>query len=350
MPIRDDIASSWRRAASGLLIAFAAVLGGCTAVTTSVVIPPAPLYDVQAATWQAINEQILSASVYARQESEAYARITMNDWIWLVRRRTEDVFIPWYSSYWTQKWLANRVVWYKMQYTEGEVTPEEQLVSYLQQQFYVQVLEPVSVFVDPHTVMEEATSIYLRELKDRLEQLPLEHRIPVAALNQYLKSIPAIVVLEKPLHNASLYEVLLSADLSALPAYETLLAQIAAVNGGIDPALSADGLDRVARKAVTELTDQITLSGGATAASVLVGGFLGILISAGAETWNIREYEQDKPVMVAQLRDNLDMMLDVMWQGLVEDSRGGVNAVVHHMSTQIEYTVFTLDPAGSRLF
>ena len=237
-----------------------------------------------------------------------------------------------------------------MQYTEGEVTPEEQLVSYLQQQFYVQVLEPVSVFVDPHTVMEEATSIYLRELKDRLEQLPLEHRIPVAALNQYLKSIPAIVVLEKPLHNASLYEVLLSADLSALPAYETLLAQITAVNGGVDPALSADGLDRVARKAVTELTDQITLSGGATAASVVVGGFLGILISAGAETWNIREYEQDKPVMVAQLRDNLDMMLDVMWQGLVEDSRGGVNAVVHHMSTQIEYTMFTLDPAGSGLF
>jgi len=30
----------------------------------------------------------------------------------------------------------------------------------------------------------------------------------------------------------------------------------------------------------------------------------------------------------------------VMWQDLVEDEHGGVTAMVHHMSTQIEAAVF----------
>jgi hypothetical protein len=37
---------------------------------------------------------------------------------------------------------------------------------------------------------------------------------------------------------------------------------------------------------------------------------------------------------------NLDAALEVMWQGLVEDEQGGVTALVHHLSTQIETAVF----------
>ena len=82
--------------------------------------PPEPLVHVKPATWRAIDEQILDASVCARHESEAYARVAMDDWRLRVRQRTEDVFIPWYSSYWTQQWMATRVGWYKLQYTEGK--------------------------------------------------------------------------------------------------------------------------------------------------------------------------------------------------------------------------------------
>jgi hypothetical protein len=346
-----------RQVLYGVLLAFVAVLGGCSHAPTPVVAPPAPLYHVQPGTWRAIDEKILNASVCARYESEAYARISMDDWRLRVRRRTEEVFIPWYSSYWTQQWMATRVAWYKLQYTEGEVTPEERLVSYLQQQFLEQVLEPVSGFVDPRVVMDEATAGYLRELKDSLDPLPFEYRIPVAAFNQHLESIPAIVVLAVPLQDASLYEVLQAADLSALPAYETLLTQIAALNGGVGPTASADGLDRVAGRAVTELVEPMALRGGATAAAALAGGFWGVLISAGATAWSVSEHEHDKFMMEAQLRGNLDTMLEVMWQELVEDTHAGVTAVVQHMSAQIELAVFQppqaplipygLDPAWS---
>ena len=140
----------------------------------------------------------------------------MDEWRWRVRKLTEDVFIPWYSSYWTQQWIATKVAWYKLQYTEGKAIPEERLVSYLQEQFTAQVLEPVSSFVDPYIVMQETTAGYLRDLKDRLDPLPFDFRIPVAAFNQYVDAIPAIVVPAVPLQDASLYEVMQASDLSIL--------------------------------------------------------------------------------------------------------------------------------------
>jgi hypothetical protein len=51
------------------------------------------------------------------------------------------------------------------------------------------------------------------------------------------------------------------------------------------------------------------------------------------------EHEQEKPGIEAQLRENLDAALEVMWQDLMEDRRGGVTAVMHHMSEQIESAV-----------
>ena len=264
----------------------------------------------------------------------------MEDWQLRVRQRIEDVFIPWYSSYWTQQWIATRVAWYKLQYTEGEDTPEERLVSFLQEQFYTQVLEPVSSFVDPYIVMEETTAGYLRELNALLDPLPLEYRIAVAAFDQHLDTIPAIVVLAVPLQDASLYEVLQADDLSAVPAYATLQEQIAAINGADDLTPSEDRLHSVARRAVTKLVGTLALRGGATAASTLVGGFWGVLISAGASALAALEHNNDMPVMEAQLRENLDEALDVMWKALVEDPHGGVTAVVHHMSAQVEQAVF----------
>ena len=323
-----------------LLIALVAALGGCSHTPSQSVTPPVPLYQVLPETWWAIDEQIFSASVHARHESDAYARVTMDEWRWRVRKLTEDVFIPWYSSYWTQQWIATKVAWYKLQYTEGEAIPEERLVSYLQEQFTAQVLEPVSSFVDPYIVMQETTAGYLRDLKERLDPLPFDFRIPVDAFNQHVNAIPAIVVPAVPLQDASLYEVMQATDLSALPAYETLLQQITAVSGAAGPTPSPDRLQAVTRRAVTQLAGSLPLRGSATAASAIVGGFFGVLISAGAVTWSVVEHDQDKPGIEAQLRKNLDAALDLMWQSLLEDQQGGVTAVVHHMSTQIENATF----------
>jgi hypothetical protein len=313
-----------------------AAMSGCSHAPSKSVTQPTPLYHVQPGTLRAIDERIFTASVLARHESEAYARIVMDEWLWRVRKRTEEVFIPWYSTYGTQQWIATKVAWYKLMYTEGEATPEERLVSYLQEQFYEQVLKPVSSFIDPGTVMEDTAVYYLRELKGRIDHLPLEYHIPVAAFNQHLESIPAIVA---KLEKASLYQVLQAADLPASPAYDALLEEIAAVNNATNLTPSPDKLKIVAKRAVTKLLDSIVLRGGATAASTIVGGFLGLVISAGSAAYGYMVHEKDKPALEAQLRENLDAALDLIWQDLVVDQRGGVAALMYHLSTQIEDAV-----------
>lgn len=323
-----------------LLLVFIAVLGGCSFAPSQVEEPPVPGYQIQPGTLRAIDEQIYNASVYARHEAGACARVAMDEWMWRVRERTEEVFIPWYTGYWTQQWIGIKVTWYRLNNDGGESGPEERLSSYLQEQFYTQVLEPVSSFVDPHVVMEHATISYLRELKDALDPLPARYRVPIAAFNQHLEAIPAIAGTEAPLRDASLYEVLQAADLSDVAGYDALLAQIATVNGSVTPTPSADRLQVVARRAINKLLGTMTVRGGATAASTIVGGFWGMLISTGSAAWGAVEHENDKPVMEAQLRENLGAAMDVMWQDLVEDEHTGVTAMVYHMSTQIEAAVF----------
>lgn len=264
----------------------------------------------------------------------------MEEWLWRVRRRTEEVFIPWYTDYWTQQWISIKVSWYKLQSDEEEYMPEERLANYLQEQFYSQVIEPVSSFVDPQTVMEDTTTAYLREMKDAIAPLPARYHIPAESFKQHLEAIPAIEGTGVPLQDASLYEVLQDADLSDAAGYESLLAQIAAVNGSITPTPSADRLQVVARRAVEKLLGTLTVRGGAAAASAIVGGFWGMLISTGSAVWGVVNHDNDKPVMEAQLRENLGAAMGVMWQDLVEDEESGVTAVVHHMSTRIENALF----------
>jgi len=343
-------------AARALLLALVAALGGCSFAPAPVEAPPAPVYHVQPGTWRAIDEQIYSASVHARHESGAYVRVAMDEWLWRVRQRIEAVFIPWYSDYWTQQWIAIKVSWYQLQEDEGEPSPEERLASYLQEQFNTQVLEPVSSFVDPNTVMEQATIRYLRELKAALDPLPARYHVPAAAFSRHLQAIPAIAGTAVPPQDASLYEVLQDIDLPDAAAYELLFGKIAAANSSFIPLPSAERLEAVARRAINKLLGSLPVRGGASAASTLVGGVWGLLISTGAAAWSVVEHENDKPVMEVQLRENLDAALQVMWQDLVEDENGGVTALVHHMSMQIEAAVFqpvqaplspfVLDPAA----
>lgn len=323
-------------AARYLLIALLAIPGGCVQLPPT---PPPPPYHFQPETLRAIDERIYEDSVQARHEAEAYARVAMDEWLWRVRQRIDEDFIPWYSGYGIQQWIAAKVVAFKLLYTEGEATPEEQLASYLQEQFYEQVLEPVSGFVDPQTVMQDAGVNYLRELGKRLDRLPSAYDVPAAAVDEHLESITAIQVREYPPQQASLYEVLHADDLADLPAYQALLDKVAEASAATNPTPSADRLRDVANQAVNRLTDSVALRGGMATASTVVGGYWGMAITAGSAAYGAAEHEQEKAALEAQLRENLDAAMNILWQELVEDPRGGVTALVHQLSDEIEESV-----------
>jgi hypothetical protein len=322
-----------------LSIVLILVLGACARAPVPVV-PQAPSFQIPPATRQAIDERIGSASEHARNGAVAYARVAMEEWQGLVRRYTEEVFIPWYASYWTQQWISTKLAWYQLHYSEGEVTPEERLTAYLQEAFSEQVLQPVSEHVDPAGVMHESTSDFLRELGRGLDRLPSDFGIPPAAFDEHLAAIPAIVVKSPEPREASLLVVLNAQEMRDVPAYQALLQQVAAANGIDLDAPAGERLTLVARRAVDRLVGTVAVRGGTAAASAIVGGLLGAAVSAGAAVWGVAEHDRDRPAMQAQLRDNLEAALDIMWQGLVEDPHAGVTAPVQHMAMQIDQAVY----------
>ena len=318
-----------------LVVLLPAALVACSRAPGPALKPSAPVRQVDPETWRLVDRQIVTASVRARHAAEAYARVAMEEWQGLVRQRTEEVFIPWYLNYWTQQWIGARVAWYGMQGAEGG-PPNERLVAYLQEQYYGQVLEPVSHFIDPGQVMEETLGDYLRSLREGIDWLPLEYGVPLAAFNRHLDAIPAIEVQTAPPQQASLYQVLQSPGPAGLPAYEALLGHTDAVSDTAGQTPSSDRLQTLAGRAVASMADSMALRGGALAASSFLGGPLGVAISAGATVWGVVEHDRARPAIEAQLRADLEAAFDAVWQSLVEDVDAGVMAPMHHLSAQIE--------------
>lgn len=138
------------------------------------------------------------------------------------------------------------------------------------------------------------------------------------------------------LRGASLYQVLHADPIAKLPAYEDLIAQIREDGGGAQIGPSDARISAVAKQASQNLEARLATSGGASATAAAVGGVAGMLISLGATGYGAIAHENERPRMEAQLRENLNAVLDGLWTHLMEDPATGVLAGVYHIAQQIE--------------
>ena len=283
-----------------------------------------------------VDADIWTASHTAKSEADTYARSALNDWMDKVRKRTEDDFIPWYTSFGTQQWLSIKVGWYEMNEPEGKATAAERLAEYLQEQYYERVLEPIAPQIDPQKILKRTVALYVGSLAAKLRDLPGRYDLPADTFRDRLESIQAIDVYTVPRQRASLYQIVEAQNPTDVPAYAALLALVQPDDKGLGSGLSRNRFYPVARSSAEKLVDQMAIRGGAGVAGLALGGVAGILISIGISGWQAVEHEKDKPVLEAELRSNLSAALDGMWYYLTKDPHGAVTVPVEHMSSQIE--------------
>lgn len=322
-----------------LIAALLVALAGCAVPQDSAEL--APTVHVSESTWRRVDRDIGAASVAAGGQARGYAHNAMEEWMSRVRQLTEENFIPWYTSYWTQQWLAMKVAWYEMNNEEGIDLAAERLAAYLQEQYYTRVLGPVADDLDPNEVMGRTTALYVHALGDELEGIPQRYGVPLDQFDGRLEAIPAIVVATVPSRNASLYQTVRAEHVDSLPAYEALMAQIRNASDDMGSGPSDDKMSAVARRAADKFIDKLAVRGGASAAAAVVGGVVGILIAIGATGLGAMAHEKDRPALEAQLRENLNVAIDEMRQSLTEDPATGVMAAVHHICGQIERNLVT---------
>ena len=295
-----------------------------------------PPVQVSENVWWQVESDIVGASRAATGPATNYARGFMESWRSRVARRIETDFIPWFSGYWTQQWLAIKVAWYQLSIGEGTDPATLRLAAYLQEQFRERVLDPVAREIDPDVVRGKATRLYIQLLGEQVQGIPRRYGVPRDQFDRRLKGIPTIALGPPAAHNASLYDLVNAVPIDALPAYVALTARIRKGGGGVGEGPSSARISPVAKRASEKLMARLATSGGASAAAAAVGGVAGMVISLGSLGFGAIAHANERPQMEAQLREHLGAALDDMWHAQMLDPASGVMAGVSYLSGQIE--------------
>ena len=295
-----------------------------------------PPVQVSETVWWQVDSDIVGASRAATGPATNYARGFMESWRSRVGRRIETDFIPWFTGYWTQQWLAIKVAWYQLSIGEGTDPATLRLAAYLQEQFRERVLDPVAREIDPDVVRGKATRLYIQLLSEQVQGIPRRYGVPRDQFDRRLKGIPAIALGPPAAHDASLYELVNAVPIDALPAYVALTARIRKGGAGVGEGPSSARISPVAKRASEKLMARLATSGGASAAAAAVGGVAGMVISLGSLGFGAIAHANERPQMEAQLREHLGAALDDMWHAQMLDPASGVMAGVSYLSGQIE--------------
>ncbi|MFW0754754.1 hypothetical protein ACN1C3_08365 [Pseudomonas sp. H11T01] len=318
-----------------LIVTVVVLLAGCvTSAHAPVVTEPVVL--VSQSTWQQVDQEIVSASQQATEQAKLFAQGSMDHWRTRIYEQTEEKFIPWFSSYWTQEWLSMKVSWYTISAGGEQDASAKRLAAYLLEQYKEQVLAPVAVEIDPDAILGQATAFYVQILGQQLQVIAQRHGVPMAQLNGRIQKVPAIALGPPPTRNASLYQVVSTEPLNTLPAYAALIDKIHTAGGAKGIASTDAGMAPVAKRASQRMEAEMAPRGAAGAVAAAAGKLAGALISVGVAGIRAIVEEHDRPDSEALIRESLGTSFDKAWLKLVQNPTTGVMAGTLYMAGQIE--------------
>ncbi|WP_027925272.1 hypothetical protein [Pseudomonas sp. URMO17WK12:I12] len=317
-----------------LIVAVLVVLAGCATPAR------APVVDVVVvvsdSTWHQVDREIVEASQSATEQTRIYSRGAMDYWRTRVYQLTEENFIPWFSSYWTQEWLSMKVSWYTISAKGEQDASAKRLAEYLLEQYQQRVLAPVAVEIDPDAILGQATAFYVDILQEELQKISKRHGIPMAQLNGRIQKIPAIALGPPSARNASLYQVVHTAPLNSLPAYAALIDKIHKAGGDKGVGSTDTAMAPVAKRASQRMEAEMAPRGAASAVAAAAGKLAGGLITVGVAGVRALIQAADRPDSEALIRSSLGNTFDKAWLKLVQNPTTGVMAGTLYMAGQIE--------------
>ncbi|MFY0731673.1 hypothetical protein [Pseudomonas sp. NFX15] len=329
-----------------LIVAVLVVLAGC-ATSPRAPVNVAPVI-VPTSTWQQVDREIVEASHSATEQTKIYARGAMDYWRTRVYELTEENFIPWFSSYWTQEWLSMKVSWYTISAKGEQDAAEKRLASYLLQAYQEKVLAPVAVEIDPDAILGLAMSFYADILKEELQKISTRHGVPMAQLNGRLQKIPAIALGPPAARNASLFQIVHTDPLNTLPAYAALVEKVHQAGGDKGVGSTDTAMAPVAKRASQRMEAEMAPRGAASAVAAAAGKLAGGLITVGVAGIRAIIQANDRPDSEALIRSSLGNTFDKAWTKLVQNPTSGVMAGTLYMAAQIEGSLadHTAPPVG----
>jgi len=317
-----------------LIVVMLLLLAGCATAPRAPV--EVPQVMISPSTWQQVDQEIVSASQSATEQTRIYARGAMDYWRTRVYQLTEENFIPWFSSYWTQEWLSMKVSWYTISAKGERDTSEKRLAAYLLEKYQEKVLAPVAVEIDPDAILSLASAFYVDILREELQKISQRHGVPMAQLNGRIQKVPAIALGPPSARDASLYQIVHAETLNSLPAYAALIDKVHKAGGekGVDSTDTA--MAPVAKRASQRIEAEMAPRGAASAVAAAAGKLAGGLITVGVAGIRALIQASDRPDSEALIRSSLGNTFDKAWTKMVQSPTSGVMAGTLYMAGQIE--------------
>jgi len=317
-----------------LIVVVLLVVAGCATAPRAPV--QVPQVMISRGTWQQVDREIIEASQSATEQTKIYARGAMDYWRTRVYELTEENFIPWFSSYWTQEWLSMKVSWYTLSAQGEKDASEKRLAAYLLEAYQEKVLAPAAVEVDPDAILSLAAAFYVDILKEELQKISQRHDVPMAQLNGRIQKIPAIALGPPPARDASLYQIVHTEQLNTLPAYAALVDKIHKDGGDKGVGSTDTAMAPVAKRASQRMEAEMAPRGAASAVAAAAGKLAGGLITVGVAGIRALIQAADRPDSEALIRSSLGNTFDKAWTKLVQNPTTGVMAGTLYMAGQIE--------------
>jgi hypothetical protein len=316
-----------------LIVAMLVVLAGCA---TSAHAPVQAPVVVSPETWRQVDSEIVSASQKATEQARFFAEVSMDHWRTRIYEQTEEKFIPWFSSYWTQEWLSMKVDWYTVSAGGEQDAATRHLADYLLEQYQKRVLAPVALEIDPDAILAQATVFYVQNFGQQLPLIAQRYSVPMAQFYGHLQKIPAIALGPPPARDASLYQVLHTEPLNTLPAYAALIDKIHTAGGDKGVASTDSAMAPVAKRASQRMEAEMGPRGAASAVAAAAGKLAGGLITVGVAGIRAIIEASDRPDSEALIRSSLGNTFDKAWQKLLHNPTTGVMAGTLYMAGQVE--------------
>lgn len=141
-----------------------------------------------------INKEIVNILKVAEEKTQTTAEASLDEWINAMQERIDENFLPWYFGYWSQQVRGLKYFYYTIYYTitdffRDKPTAAEKITEDIQKEFANRVLRPEVAQLEIERITQTAVSVFVKEISDKLSEIPIKYKIPQPAWEVYLNGL-----------------------------------------------------------------------------------------------------------------------------------------------------------------
>ncbi len=284
---------------------------------------PAPI------DWTSVDAAVAEILKTARRQAERSAESRLTDWTDTMLERVDNDFLSWYFDYWNQQVLGLKSLWYWSlnKLIDDQPTAAEQITEDVQLEFANRVIRPQIAQLELENITRDIMERYVYEIRNGLNRIPDEYRIPRGEWERYLADIAVVTTQVEGSRRI---------DLSLKALIVGGASGVVMFSGPLRAATSRFG-SRLAPKFAGKTAAKMATITGKKVARKTGGRFLGPIIAIGIMIWDYWDHEQTKEANKPLLRNAIDDYFQEMRGMLMYDSEAGIMSVIHDIElTMIE--------------